>query len=172
MAVFFLKIEAEFAERYDEYYKAVREWGTLELLYRTANRMIEEARAVFYEALRVQAITDIFILFLEGFIFKLLRISFLYIPLFNILLLGATLQLGFMVLFALISYFDLRRELALLSIVFTFLNFTLSVLSQFLGPYYYGYGYALSLLIANLYGMVALRRFLREVHYRTYMLRA
>ncbi len=171
MAVFFLKIEAEFGERYDEYYKAVRDWGTLELLYRTANRLIEGARAVFYETLRVQAITDIFILFVEGFIFKMLKISLLYIPLFNVLLLGATLQLGFMVLFALISYFDLRRLLAILSFLFAFLNLSLSVASQFLGPYYYGYGYALSLLLVNILGMIYLRRFLNEIHYRTYMLR-
>ena len=171
MAVFFLKIETEFAERYDEYYKAVREWGTLELLYKTANRMIEGARAVFYETLRVQTITDILILFLEQFIFKLLRISFLYIPLFNVLLLGATLQLGFMVLFALISYFDLRRALAFLSFTFSLLNFVLSILSQILGPYFYGYGYVVSLLISNILGMLILRRFLSEIHYRTYMLR-
>lgn len=171
MAVFFLKIEVEFAERYDEYYKAVREWGTLELLYKTANRMIEGAKAVFYETLRVQTITNIFILFLEGFIFRILKISFLYIPLFHILLLGATLQLGFMVLFALISYFDLRRSLAILSFSFASLNFILSITSQLLGPYYYGYGYAASLLIANILGMITLRRFLSEIHYRTYMLR-
>ena len=171
MAVFFLKIETEFAERYDEYYKAVREWGTLELLYKTANRVIEGARAVFYETLRVQTITDILILFLEQFIFKLLRISFLYIPLFNVLLLGATLQLGFMVLFALISYFDLRRALAFLSFTFSLLNFVLSILSQILGPYFYGYGYVVSLLISNILGMLILRRFLSEIHYRTYMLR-
>ena len=86
MAAFFLKIEGEFAEKYDEYYKAVREWGTLELLYRTANRMIDGARAVLYETLRIQAITDIFIFFLELYLFRLLKISFLYIPLFNVLL--------------------------------------------------------------------------------------
>ena len=171
MAVFFLKIETEFAESYDEYYKAVREWGTLELLYKTANRMIEGARAVFYETLRVQTITDIIILFLEQFIFKLLRISFLYIPLFNVLLLGATLQLGFMVLFALMSYFDLRKSLALLSFLFASLNLGLSILSQLLGPYFYGYGYVMSLLLSSLFGMLVLRRFLHEIHYRTYMLR-
>jgi len=171
MAAFFLKIEGEFAEKYDEYYKAVREWGTLELLYRTANRMIDGARAVLYETLRIQAITNIFIFFLEQYLFRLLKISFLYIPLFNVLLIGATLQLGFMVLFALISYFDLRKALALLSFSFAFLNFTLSILSQVLGPYFYGYGYAVSLLISNTLGMFILRRFLDEVHYRTYMLR-
>lgn len=171
MAVFFFKVEVEFGESYEEYYRAVREWGTLELLYKTANRMIEGARAVLFETLRIQIITDIFVILLENFIFKLLKISLLYIPLFNVLLLGATLQLGFMVIFALISYFDLRKSLVLLSFTFAVLNFILSIVSQLLGPYFYGYGYAVSLLIANVLGMIVLRRFLREIHYRTFMLR-
>jgi len=48
--------------------------------------MINGARAVLYETLRIQAITDIFIFFLEPYLFRLLKISFLYIPLFNVLL--------------------------------------------------------------------------------------
>jgi len=171
IAVFFLKIEAEFSEHYDNYYKAVREWGTLEQLYRLANKMIESARGVFYDSLRIQAITDIFVLFFEKSFFKLLKIPLLYIPLFNVLLTGATLQLGFMVLFALLSYFDRRRELVAITFTFVFFNFSLSVLSQYLGPYFYGYGFALSLLIADVLGMVLLGRFLNEVHYRTYMVR-
>jgi len=171
IAVFFLKIEAEFSEYYDDYYRAVREWGTLEQLYRLANKMIESARSVFYDSLRVQAITDIFVLFFEKPLFKILKIPLLYIPLFNILLTGATLQLGFMVLFALLSYFDRRKEVALLTFSFFSLNLTLSLLSQFLGPYFYGYGYTLSLLASNILGMILLRRFLNEVHYRTFMVR-
>jgi len=171
IAVFFLKIEGEFAEHYEEYYKAVREWGSLEQLYRLANRMIDSARSVFYDTLRIQAITDIFILFGQRVLFKLLKIPYLYIPLFTVLLIGATLQLAFMVVFALLSYFDRRRDLAKLSFVFFFLNFTLSVLTQLLGPYFYGYGYALSLLFSVSLGMLYLRRFLNEVHYRTFMVR-
>ncbi len=172
ISVFFLKIEVEFATEYDEYYRAVREWGKLEDLYRLANKLIEGARATLYETLRVQGIAAVLILFLEKELFKLLRLPTLYIPLFNVLLVGAVLQLAFMVIFALLSYFDRRRELVVISFTFAFLNFLLSVLSQLLGPFFYGYGYALSLLMAVIVGMVLLRRFMGEIHYRTYMLGA
>ncbi|NPB06980.1 MAG: exopolysaccharide Pel transporter PelG [Aquificae bacterium] len=171
IAVFFLKIEGEFAEYYEEYYKAVREWGQLEQLYRLAQKMVDSARTVFYDTLRVQAITDIFILFGVKPLFRLLKIPYLYIPLFTVLLIGATLQLAFMVIFALLSYFDRRRDLTYISLTFLVLNFTLSVLTQLLGPYFYGYGYLLSLLFSTALGMTFLRRFLHEVHYRTYMVR-
>ena len=172
IAIFFLKIEVEFATEYDEYYRAVREWGKLEDLYRLANKLIEGAKSTLYETLRVQGIATVLILLLERELFKLLKLPALYIPLFNILLVGAVLQLAFMVIFALLSYFDRRRELVVISFTFAFFNFSLSVLSQLLGPFFYGYGYALSLLIAVIVGMVLLRRFMGEIHYRTYMLGA
>ncbi len=172
IAVFFLKIEVEFATEYDNYYRAVREWGTLEDIYRLGNKMIEGAKATLYETLRIQGIATILILFVEDYIFRLLNISRVYLPLFNILLVGALLQLGFMVLFAVLSYFDRRRDILIISGTFAFSNLVLSLLSQLLGPYFYGYGYALSLLISDIVGMILLRRFLSELHYRTYMLGA
>ncbi|NPA32536.1 MAG: exopolysaccharide Pel transporter PelG, partial [Aquificae bacterium] len=170
IAVFFLKIEVEFAEEYDNYYRAVRDWGRLEDLYRLANKMIEGARATLYETLRAQGIGTVFIIFSERVIFKLLKIPLLYIPLFNVLLVGALLQLAFMVIFALLSYFDRRHELVVITSLFAFGNLGLSIISQLLGPYFYGYGYALSLLVSVVAGMLLLRRFLGEIHYRTYML--
>jgi uncharacterized membrane protein len=47
-AVAFLKIELEFFDNYDAYYKAVRTWGRLDDLYRLANKMIESARSAFF----------------------------------------------------------------------------------------------------------------------------
>ncbi|RLJ70110.1 putative membrane protein [Hydrogenivirga caldilitoris] len=170
LAIFFLKIEAEFFAEYDNYYRAVREWGRLEDLYRLGNKMIEGAKATFYETLRAQGIAVILILLLEEAVFKLFKLSLVYIPMFNILLIGALLQLSFMVLFALLSYFDRRKDILIISGVFASGNLLLSVLSQILGPYFYGYGYALSLLISSVIGMILVRRFLSEVHYRTFML--
>ncbi|WP_457600447.1 exopolysaccharide Pel transporter PelG [Hydrogenivirga sp.] len=170
IAVFFLKIELEFATEYDNYYKAVREWGHVHDLYRLGNKMIEGVRSTLYETLRVQAIAVIFILFLEEYIFELLKISKVHIPIFNILLIGALLQLGFMVIFAVLSYFDRRMDILWLTLIFVLGNFVLTILTQVLGPYFYGYGYTSSLLIAVVAGMILLRRFLGELHYRTYML--
>jgi len=170
IAVFFLKVEVEFATEYDNYYKAVREWGTLEDLYRLGNKMIEGIRATLYETMRVQAIATVLIFFIEEYVFEFLHVSKVYIPLFNVLLLGALLQLGFMVVFAILSYFDRRKYLLWMTAVFAFTNLVFTIGSQYMGPYFYGYGYVLSLLVSMLLGMLFLRRFLSELHYRTYML--
>ncbi|WP_059175483.1 exopolysaccharide Pel transporter PelG [Thermodesulfovibrio aggregans] len=169
IAIFFMKVEIEFAESYDNYYRAVRDWGRLDDLYRLGNKMIENVRTTFYDTLRVQGIWSVLIFFFEEKIFYFLKLPSLYIPLFNILLTGALLQLSFMVVFAFLSYFDKRRQIALISIIFCTGNIILSILTQFLGPYYYGYGFALSLLIATTTGILFLRRFLDDIHYRTFV---
>ncbi len=59
-----MKVEIEFAESYDNYYRAVRDWGRLDDLYRLGNKMIENVRTTFYDTLRVQGIWSVLIFFL------------------------------------------------------------------------------------------------------------
>lgn len=169
IAVFFMKLEVEFAESYDNYYRAVRDWGRLDDLYRLGNKVIDSARTTFYDTLRAQGIGAILIFFFEEKIFDFFKLPSIYIPLFNILFTGAILQLSFMVIFALLSYFDRKKQIALMSVIFSIGNIIFSLLTQFLGPYYYGYGFGLSLLIATTTGILFLRRFLNDIHYRTFV---
>lgn len=170
IAIFFLKTEAEFAVDYDNYYDAVRWWGRLSDIYKMGNRMILEVQSVFYDTLIIQGIFLILILFAERFLFKLARVPELYIPLFNVLLIGAILQLGFMVIFAILSYFDRKKELMIITTIFGLLNLCLTIVTQKLGPFYFGYGYVMSLLVSDLIGMILLRSFLDEIHYKIFML--
>ncbi len=170
IAFFFIKIEFEFAESYKKYYDAVREWGKLEDIYNLGNKLVVNAKNIVHEVLRIQILFTLFIILVEEHIFNLLKIPALYIPLFNILLIGALLQLTFMTIFALLSYFNRKKELFIATLTLFTFNVLLTSLTQFLGPSYYGYGYVISLLIASLVGMWMLGRFLNEIHYRTFML--
>ncbi len=170
MAVFFLKLEGEFAGYYEEYYRAVIEGKTIEEIYDAGNKMISSARGVFFDVMRIQAIADIIlILFMNDPVFKLFGISLVYIPLFHILLVGTMLQLLFIVAIGFLFYFDKRNASLFSSMVFFLLNLTLSIITVNMGPYYYGYGYAVSLLISIIISVIFIRRFLNEIHYYTYM---
>ncbi|MEO2069107.1 MAG: exopolysaccharide Pel transporter PelG [Desulfurobacteriaceae bacterium] len=170
MGIFFLKLEAEFAEYYDRYYSAVREGATLERIYEMGYELVMAVRGLIQEVFRIQGMAVIIVLLTEKEVFKWFNLSPLYLPLFNILLLGTSLQLLVMCILALLFYFDLRKEAVYLTISFAILNFLLSIISIKLGPYFYGYGFFLSLLITFLFGTYLLRRFLYELHYRTFML--
>jgi len=170
-AIAFLKVEMEFFRDYDAYYSAVRTWGKLRDLYRLANRMIESAKSAFYETLRFQAIVAILIFWMQEPIFRFLNLPLAYIPLFDILLASNVLLIGYITVYALLSYFDLRIELVIITFVLFVLNSGFTYITHLLGPYYYGYGYMFSILLSLLLGMEYLRRFLNDVHYRTFVLR-
>ncbi len=171
MASLFLKLEGEFAEVYDRYYKAVREGATLDKLYDLGDEVVDSARTLILDVMRIQAIGLIFVFLFEVLIFKFFGLSLLYIPLFNVLSMGTFLQLLFVAILSLAFYFDRRKEALVMSFTFVVLNLSLSQLSILLGPYYYGYGFVISLFVASIMGIILLRRFLYDIHYQTFMLR-
>jgi uncharacterized membrane protein len=170
IAVFFLELEIDFSVAYNDYYSAVRNWGSLPELYKLANQLISTGRETIFDTMRIQIIFTIFFLFAEGYLFKLLKFPSIYSIVLNILLLGTYIQLIFMVIVAILEYFDRRKEVFLVTFSFAFLNLTLTYLTINLGPYYYGYGFVYSLLISSLLGIYILKGFLRDIHYRTFVL--
>ena len=170
MGYFFLKLEGEFAIYYSRYYEAIIKNETLERIYELGYDMIASARSIIQETIRVQAIVIIVLLLFEKAIFRVFHISLVYIPLFNVLLLGTSLQLLVMAVLSLIYYFDLKVEALTVTFTVAVLNAVLTYISIKLGPYFYGYGFFSALLISLLLGILLLRRVLYEIHYRTFML--
>ena len=67
-------------------------------------------------------------------------------------------------------YLDRRREVLMLTGTFVVLNFVLTRLTLELGPAWYGYGFAVSLLIVVALALYLLDRKLDRLEYETYML--
>ncbi|RUM44769.1 MAG: hypothetical protein DSY46_04720 [Hydrogenimonas sp.] len=170
MAVFLLRIETDFAIFYDKYFSAAREGGTLKELYLYANEMIDSARVGLIEILRIQTLIGFLIVLFAEAIFEVFTIPTVYIPLFIVDLIGTTLQVFFMSIVTILFYLDKRREILALVILLFFLNFCLTLYSQYLGPYYYGYGAALAYFIVSLFGLLLLNQSFKRFHYETFML--
>ena len=171
MAIFFYRLEADFAEKYDLFFNAVRDGATLKLIDRYHSEMTEVVRHAVREVLVVQGIMNIILFSVAPSLFSALHIPLLYLGLFHILTIGAQLQLGFMSVMALLFYIDRRIPAMWLSILFFSLNGVLTFLSIYLGPSMFGYGYAVSLLIVFTISLFVLKRKFRELEYETFMLR-
>lgn len=169
MGYFFLKLEGEFAVYYIKYYEAIINGDTLERIYELGHDMIGAARSIVQETFRAQAIIILILLLTEQPIFRFFKISLVYIPLFNVLMLGTSLQLLVMATLSLLYYFDLKTESFIVTAAMTVLNALFTYISIKLGPYFYGYGFFLSLLTSLTAGILLLRRVLYEIHYRTFM---
>lgn len=170
MSVFFYRLESNFAEKNDFYFDSIREGATLDTIELHRLGITNSAKDAIRETLVIQAIVSIAIYLNAPIIFKFLGISSLYLSLFNVLLVGVYLQLGFMSVLAILYYIDKRIQAMWLSIAFFVLNASLSLLTIYMGPSFFGYGFAFSLLIMFCASMIVLINLLQRLSYETFML--
>ncbi|MGC9350760.1 MAG: exopolysaccharide Pel transporter PelG [Sulfurovum sp.] len=170
MAIFFFRLEADFAEKYDLYYDAVRSGGTLGLIKKYRNDMTSIVRHAIHEILMIQGIVDTILFLTADKLFEVLNISALYLGLFYILTIGATLQLAFMSILAILYYLDRKRAAMWLAISFFVLNGLLTYFSINMGTAMFGYGYTVSLLIMFTLGAIVIRNEMDRLNYETFML--
>jgi len=170
MAIFFFRLETEFAEDYILFYNAVREGASLRVIKIYKIEMIKSIRHSLLEMMILQSIIDIIIFVTAPGLFSFLHIPQLYLGLLLILIVGAMLQLVFMSILAIMHYLDRKKEAMILSILFFVLNASFTLISIYLGPSFFGYGYTLSLLIVFSISVFMLRSIMRDLDYETFML--
>lgn len=171
MAVFLVKIETNFAEWYDNYFNAIRDGGSLNDIESARHEMIAATREGLLAICKIQAITIAALLIFAPKLLTWLGISHYHLPLFYIDVVGVSIQVVFMALLNIFFYLDKRKIVVRLCLVFLILNVLLTLLSQHLGPLYFGYGFTLSLLICVLIALYQLSNTFRTLTYNTFVLR-
>lgn len=170
MAVFLLRLETDFVDYYDAFYDAVREGGSLAMIERLRNGMVESARIGLLEIIKIQTIATLLAIVAGEKLLEVVGISTLYAPLLNVMTIGAGTQVVLLGILNVLFYLD-RRGLALTLVSASFvLNAVLTAITLWLGPAWYGYGYAGSLLIVAVGGLWLLDRVFEQLEYRTFML--
>lgn len=170
MAVFLMRMETDFAERYDDYYEAIRGGDTLKHIQSQLERMVEAVRSGIYDILKIQGITVVALILIGPKLIAWLGFSQLYVPLFNIDIVAVAVQVLFLAILNVLFYLDRLKPALWLCLLFVVSNLLLTLLSQRLGAVFYGYGYALSLSLASLAGIVTLDREFSKLTYKTFML--
>lgn len=170
MAVFLMRVETDFVGYYDRFYSAVREGGTLSHIQNMRNGMVTSARNGIFDIIKIQSITALCAFIVGPSILRFFGISNLYIPLFNVDVVGASLQVAFMGILNIFFYLDRRNRVVALTALFLSLNLILTIISTHLGLYYFGYGFASSLLICVLIGLFWLDKDMENVEYQTFMM--
>jgi uncharacterized membrane protein len=170
MAIFFYRLESDFAEKYDLFYDAVRSGGTLQTIRLYKDEMIEVIRHAIHEILMIQGIIDIILFITAPTVFEYLHIPQLYLGLLFILTIGAMLQIAFMSVLAILYYLDRKIVAMWLCVTFFFSNAGLTFLSIYIGPSMFGYGYTVSLLIVFMASLIVIRNEMDRLDYETFML--
>lgn len=170
MGVFLMRMETDFAERYEEFFDSVREGGSLQQIYLLKDRMVFSLRQGIYEIFKVQGLTVLGLILAGPSILRFFGISHLYIQLFNIDLVAVGMQMVLMGVLNAIFYFDYRNIALILNLMFATLNILLTMLTMVMGYNFYGYGYALATSITTFVGLMALLHKMDRLEYETFML--
>jgi len=170
MALFFYRLEADFADMYAKFYGAINNHGTLMQIKEYKQGMIDTVKLSIQEIFIVQGAFNILLFLSADRLFELLLLPKLYLPLFYIDVIGVQLQLGFMSILAYLYYLDRQKEALIYTLLFVIINALLTWVSIQLGPYFYGYGFSVALLILFVASIYTLNKILRELDYETFML--
>jgi len=170
MAIFFFRLEVDFAKSYEYFYRAINKHGTLRQIKQYKQEMIDAVKRSIHEVLFIQGIFNIFLFLGAELLFELLLLPKLYLPLFYVDVIGVQLQLGFMSILAFLYYLDRQKEALYYTLFFVVINALLTWVSIQLGPYFYGYGYSVTLLILFVSSIYTLNKILQELDYETFML--
>jgi uncharacterized membrane protein len=170
MAIFLVRMETDFVEFYDRFYDAVREGGTLTHIQEMKDEMVRVAREGIYDIFKIQSITTIIVIVAGRQLLHFVGISEVHLPLLSIQVVATGSQVVFLGLLNVFFYLDRRKRVLLLTFLFAVLNLIFTFVSIWLGPYFYGYGLAMALLVVLAIGMALLDKDLKHLEYETFML--
>lgn len=170
MAVFLVRFETDFVEWCDKFYNAVRSGGALEEIARMRQEMVFSVRQGLFDIVKMQTLVVLVLVVFAPTIFQRLGISALYLPLFYVASVAASLQVALLAVMNVFFYLDRRREVLATVALLAMLNPVLSILSLRLGTAYYGYGSALALLITLVFALRVLEHKISRLEYETFML--
>jgi len=171
MAVFLLRMETDFAEQYKNFYDAINGGAPLKLILELYEEMVLTIRRGFIEIFKVQGMTIIILLAVGDKILALLGISPFYGVLLNIDVVAVGVQVLLLAVLNILFYFDRRKDALYLCLLFITSNIAFTLVSQYLGPAFYGYGFALSVVLTTLVGMAIVSKRVSRLVYETFMLR-
>lgn len=170
MAVFLVRIETDFVEYYDRFYDAVRSGGSLAYIEIMRDEMLYAIRQGLVEIGKIQTLALLIALVAGPAALRALGISELYLSLFYIQTVGASLQVGLLALLNVFFYLDQRRIVLVLTAVFALANVVFTAITLHLGAGWYGYGYSAATLLVLVLGLYLLDRKLDRLEYETFML--
>lgn len=170
MAVFLVRIETDFVEYFEKFYDAVREGGSLDHIEQMRDEMVFTIRQGLAEIVKIQAIAVVGVFVAGPAILDWLGISQLYLSLLYIDVVAAGLQVVLLGVLNIFFYLDRRATVLFLTTLFLILNLGFTAITLQLGAPYYGYGFAVALLVTVLVAMLMLETKLARLEYETFML--
>jgi len=168
LAIFLVRVETDFYERFRAYYGAATKHGTLGQLLDAKARMADCLRESLRRVLLAQVPLSLVLVALAPWIASGLGLDRLQAGMLRPLLVGAGLHALALFGTIILLYFDRRRAAAEVSAAFLACNLLFTAASLWLGPRFYGQGYPLAALLATAWAYHRLDQTLCHLEYLTF----
>lgn len=166
-AAFIVHLEANFYRHYYEFFRLIRERGTLGQIAEARAGMTEAASSGLMAILTLQALVAAALVALAPRLATLLQEPPGWAPLFRVLVVGVSVQFMMLAIFILLLYLDQRGAALIVTLLFAGGNAGLTAVLAARGlP---GVGYLVAAGAAALVGLVSLFVRLRQLEYLTFM---
>ena len=170
MAVFLVRVETDFAEKCENFYRTILRGGTLAQVSQARQELVDAVRSGLLVMLKVQGATSCLLLLTGQELLAWLGISGVSVSLLNIDLVAVVIQLLLLGMLTVLFYLDQRMAALSLCLLFFSSNAVFSWISLALGPALHGYGFFFSVLLTASAGLVILLKKLDQLEYETFML--
>ncbi|WP_045226128.1 exopolysaccharide Pel transporter PelG [Methyloterricola oryzae] len=170
MASFLVRVETDFADRHKAFFDSLEGGASLAEITALRDDMVDSVRRGLKEILKIQGMSVIVIFATGPQLLDLFGIPNLYRILLNVDVVAVSVQVMLLALLNFLSYLDLQRAMLKLGMFFFCTNTALTGATQVLGPSFYGYGFALSVIATTLLALTVLSDGLNRLIFRTFML--
>jgi uncharacterized membrane protein len=170
MAIFLIRIETDFAAKCEDFHLTITGGGTLAQIREARKNLVDAVRGGMLAILKVQGATTAILLLMGEELLAGFGISPMYQTLLNIDLLAVAVQLLLLAVLNVLFYLDQRQAALHLCLLFFVSNTLFSWITLYLGPAFFGYGFALAVLLTGSVGLLILSRKLDQLDYETFML--
>jgi uncharacterized membrane protein len=170
-AVFTMMAETDFFERHRSYQRSIRDHGSLQTIQENQQAIATSLFEGFRNISVLQATVTALFIFLAPKIVAVFGITMLQISMFRIGVLGAFFHVMFLFSTIVLSYFDLRKSILFLNLLFLLANGVFTVVGMKMGFRFYGYGYFLASMCAFVAGCTIVASAVRRLPYLTFVRR-
>lgn len=169
MAMFLLNQETAFFESYLRYYQGIQNHDNLERIRFNHQELLNTMNYLGRNLIFLQSFVAMSAILLAPKIFDLLGINLIQIAMFRYGVLGASFQIMTLLMMIVLSYFDYRKGILYIPMVYLATNTIFTLITLRLGIAYYGYGFFLAALVTFIFGGILLERYIRNLPYHTFI---
>lgn len=169
LAVFFLRVETDFFERFREFYARIQLKAGLSQIEEARDLMEAEVRNGGARLLVVQTLITVLAILLAPALFFHLQLDDVTIRLARIQMVAVLFQTLMFCVAVVMMYYEAYREACTVFIAFLAGNALLTWLLLPLGEAYDGFGFLIAAVLSCLLGVVLLFRRLRHIQYVTFV---